>query len=103
MEIWSLWEHYVYVVSRNYLYIQGESNMDTQPLDTKALRIVQEDKLRELQAQQENIKHLQAEMAVINEKLKKKEKLSEEDTKFISEMGWLSALAVTISALATSL
>jgi predicted nuclease with TOPRIM domain len=77
--------------------------MDTQPLDTKALRIVQEDKLRELQAQQENIKHLQAEMAVINEKLKKKEKLSEEDTKFISEMGWLSALAVTISALATSL
>ena len=93
----------MYVVSRNYLYIQGESNMDTQPLDTKALRIVQEDKLRELQAQQENIKHLQAEMAVINEKLKKKEKLSEEDTKFISEMGWLSALAVTISALATSL
>ena len=77
--------------------------MDTQPLDTKALRIVQEDKLRELQAQQENVKHLQEEMARINEKLKKKEKLSEEDTKFVSELGWLSALAVTISALATSL
>ncbi|MGA8863920.1 MAG: hypothetical protein WBM09_02455 [Gallionella sp.] len=72
-------------------------------LDTKNLRIVQQEKLKELQAQQKNLKELQAELERINTKIKNKEKLSEEDTKFIGNLGWLSALAVTIAALASSL
>ncbi len=72
-------------------------------LDTHALRIVQLEKLKELQSQQKNLKELQSELERINLKIKKKEKLSEEDTKFISELGWLSALAVTIASIASSL
>ena len=72
-------------------------------LDTHALRIVQLEKLKELQAQQKNLKDLQGELERINSKIKKHEKLSEEDTKFIGELGWLSALAVTIASIAASL
>lgn len=72
-------------------------------LDTHALRIVQVEKLKELQAQQKNLKELQGELERINLKIKNHEKLSEADTKFISELGWLSALAVTIASIATSL
>lgn len=72
-------------------------------LDTHALRIVQLEKLKELQAQQKNLKELQGELERINSKIKRHEKLSEEDTKFIGELGWLSALAVTIASIASSL
>ncbi len=72
-------------------------------LDTHALRIVQLEKLKELQAQQKNLKELQGELERINSKIKRHEKLSEEDTKFIGELGWLSALAVTIASIAASL
>jgi uncharacterized protein YlxW (UPF0749 family) len=72
-------------------------------LDTTALRIVQLEKLKELQSQQKNLKELQAELERINLKIKKHEKLSEEDTKFIGELCWLSALAVTIASIASSL
>ena len=72
-------------------------------LDTHALRIVQVEKLKELQAQQKNLKNLQGELERINLKIKNHEKLSEADTKFIGELGWLSALAVTIASIATSL
>ena len=72
-------------------------------LDTHALRIVQVEKLKELQSQQKNLKDLQGELERINLKIKKHEKLSEEDTKFIGELGWLSALAVTIASIAASL
>lgn len=71
-------------------------------LDTHALRIVQLEKLKELQSQQKNLKELQGELERINQKIKKHEKLSEEDTKFIGELGWLSALAVTIASIASS-
>ena len=67
------------------------------------MRIVQLEKLKELQAQQKNLKELQGELERINSKIKRHEKLSEEDTKFIGELGWLSALAVTIASIASSL
>ncbi len=72
-------------------------------LDTQQLRIVQVEKLKELQAQQKNLKQLQSELERINSKIKNHEKLSIEDTKFIGELGWLSALAVTIASIAASL
>jgi hypothetical protein len=77
--------------------------MGVEHLDTKALRIVEEEKLRELQAQQENLKKLQAELGVIKTKLQKKEKLTEDEVKYIGELGWLAALSVTIAALASSI
>jgi 2C-methyl-D-erythritol 2,4-cyclodiphosphate synthase len=58
---------------------------------------------KELQAQQEKLKKLQVELEKINAKVKKNEKLSLDDTKFISELGWLSALAVTIASIAAGL
>lgn len=58
---------------------------------------------KELQAQQEKLKKLQAELEKINAKVKRNEKLSLDDTKFIGELGWLSALSVTIAAIAASL
>jgi hypothetical protein len=77
--------------------------MNAEKLDTKALRIVEEEKLRELQAQKANIEKLQAELATIKSKLQRKESLSEDEIKYIGQMGWLGALAVTISALASSI
>jgi uncharacterized protein YlxW (UPF0749 family) len=71
--------------------------------DTSKLRLVQQEKLKELQAQQKNLKQLQAELEKINTKIKNNEKLSEEDTKFIGQLGWLSALSVTIASIAASL
>lgn len=63
----------------------------------------QQEKLKELHAQQAKLKELQAELDVIESKIKNNEKLSENDTKFIGELGWLSALAVTIASIAASL
>ncbi|MEO6974810.1 MAG: hypothetical protein ABI144_02895 [Gallionella sp.] len=70
--------------------------------DTTKLRMVQQDKLNELLAQQKNLSALQTELEKINLKIKNKEKLSEEDTEYISNLGWLAALSVTIAAIATS-
>lgn len=72
-------------------------------LDTTKLRIVQQEKLKELQAQQKNLKELKADLERINEKIRKNEKLSVDDTKFIAELGWLTALSVTIASIASSL
>jgi hypothetical protein len=72
-------------------------------LDTTALRIVHQDKLKELQAQQQNLKALEAELARINSKIQKHEELSEEDTKFMGNLGWLTALSVTIASIASTL
>ena len=74
-----------------------------QNLDTQKLRIVQLEKLKELQAQQKNLGKLQAELERINVKITNKEELSPDDTKYLGELGWLSALAVTIAAIAASL
>ena len=69
-------------------------------LDTHALRIVQLDKLKELQAQENNLKKLQGELARINLKIKNKDALSPDDVTYLGQLGWLAALAVTIAGLA---
>jgi len=77
--------------------------MNTEKLDTKALRIVEEEKLKELQAQKANIEKLQSELASIKSKLQRKESLSEDEIKYIGQLGWLGALSATIAALASSI
>jgi Skp family chaperone for outer membrane proteins len=77
--------------------------MSIDHLDTKLLRIVQEDTLKELEAQQNNVKDLQSKLTSINAKLQKKEKLSDEDVQFMGNLGWLSTLSVAIAAAAASL
>jgi uncharacterized coiled-coil DUF342 family protein len=59
-------------------------------------------KLEELHTQQKKLKELQSELGVIESKIKNNEKLSMEDTKFIGELGWLSAAAVAIASIAAS-
>ena len=71
--------------------------------ETSKLRLVQQDKVNELLAQQKNLTKLQAELEKINAKVKNKEKLSEEDTKYIGELGWLAALSVTIATIAVAI
>jgi hypothetical protein len=51
---------------------------------------------------QQKAGELQSELNVIESKIKNNEKLSREDSKFIGELGWLSAAAVTIAAVAAS-
>lgn len=74
-----------------------------QNLDTQALMAVQQDKLKELESQQENLQKLKSELERINAKLNKHEKLSADDTKYLANLGWLSALSVTIASLAVTL
>jgi uncharacterized protein YlxW (UPF0749 family) len=71
--------------------------------DTSALRLIHEDKLKELQMQQKNLKELEAELSRINAKINKKEELTSDDTKFIGNLGWLSALSVSIATIAASM
>jgi hypothetical protein len=63
----------------------------------------QEEKLKELQKVQLEMNKLQAELDRLNAKIKKNEKLTPDETKFFGELGWLSALAVTIAAIASSI
>jgi hypothetical protein len=77
--------------------------MATEKLDTGTLRIVEEEKLRELEAQQNNLKKLQDELSGIKTKLQRKETLTQDEIKYIGELGWLAALSVTIAALANSI
>ena len=77
--------------------------MSNEHLDTKALRIVQEDTLKQLEAQEKNVKDLQAQLATINTKLQKKESLTPDEMQYIGNLGWLSALSVAIAAAAASL
>jgi len=58
--------------------------------------------LKELHAEQKKLKELQSELDVIESKIKSNVKLSKEDTKFIGELGWLSAAAVAIVSIANS-
>jgi hypothetical protein len=62
----------------------------------------QEEKLKELHTQQAKLKQLQAELDVMESKIKNNEKLPKEDAKFIGELGWLAAAAVTIASIAAS-
>jgi uncharacterized protein YydD (DUF2326 family) len=63
----------------------------------------QQEKLNEVHAQQEKLKKLQAELDRLNLKIEKNEKLTLDETKYLGELGWLSALAVTIASIAASL
>jgi flagellar motility protein MotE (MotC chaperone) len=63
----------------------------------------QQEKLKEIRVQQEKLKKLQAELDRLNMKIEKNEKLTLDETKYLGELGWLSALAVTIAAIAASL
>ncbi len=84
--------------------VQEETTMNQMTdTDTTQLRIVQQQKLDELQSHQKNLHELKTELEKINLKIKKHEKLSAKDTEFISELGWLSALAVTIAGIAASI
>ncbi len=60
-------------------------------------------KLKEVQLQQAKLSKLQSDLAKLNTKISANEKLSEEDTKFIGELGWLAALSVSIAAVAAAL
>jgi uncharacterized protein YlxW (UPF0749 family) len=71
--------------------------------DANTLKANQQAKLKELQMQQAKLKELQVELERINAKIKNHEKLSTEDTKFIGDLGWLTALSVTIASIAASL
>jgi len=73
--------------------------MDNQ-LNTQGLINVQLDKLQELQAQQKNLKKLQTELERINLKIKNKNALSPDDAAYLGQLGWLTALAVTIASIA---
>ena len=70
---------------------------------TENLFKTRQEKLNELSAQQGKLKQLQSELNVLEEKIKNDEKLSKEDTKFVAELGWLAAAAVTIAAIADSM
>jgi len=71
--------------------------------DTSALRLVHEEKLKDLLKQQGKLKELEAELNRINAKINKKEELTNDDTKFIGNLGWLAALSVSIASIAASL
>jgi Skp family chaperone for outer membrane proteins len=61
-----------------------------------------QDKLNELHAQQAKLKKLQSELDALESKIEKDHKLSKDDVKFAAELGWLSAAAVTIATIASS-
>jgi hypothetical protein len=63
----------------------------------------QEEKLKELQTVQDKMNTLQAELDRLKSKVKKNEQLTPDERKFFGELGWLSALAVTIAAIASSI
>jgi len=71
--------------------------------DADKLQEAQQLKRKELQFQEGKLKELQSELGKLNAKIGNNEKLSIDDTKYISELGWLAALSVTIAAIASGL
>ena len=71
--------------------------------EQKSLKDSQQLKLQEVAQQQAKLKELQADLEKLNAKINQHEKLSTEDTKFISDLGWLTALSVSIAATVASL
>jgi len=67
------------------------------------LKNAQQLKLKEVQEQQEKLKALQTDLAKLNAKVSNHEELTPEDTNFVSSLGWLSALSVTVATVAASL
>lgn len=62
-----------------------------------------QEKLIEIQAQQEKLRKLQSELSNLNTKVEKSEKLTTDELEYLGELGWLSAAAVTIAAIASGL
>jgi hypothetical protein len=75
----------------------------TQNSEATKLQEAQQLKREELQAQEGKLKELHAELEKLNSKVHSNEKLSLDDTKYISELGWLAALSVTIATIASTL
>jgi len=71
--------------------------------DQTTLEAEKQQKLLEVQNQQAKLTVLQGDLEKLNEKISRHEKLSPEDTKFISNLGWLSALSVSVAAMVSSL
>lgn len=61
------------------------------------------EKLNEIQAHQENLKKLQTELEKLSSKIETDDKLTQDEVKYIAELGWLSAAAVTIAAIAAGI
>jgi TolA-binding protein len=72
-------------------------------IDTRQLRIVQLETLKELKAQEKNLKKLQEELARINLKIKNKDDLSQDDIAYLRQLGWLGALAIAITSIAANI
>lgn len=75
----------------------------TQKSEVSKLQEAQQLKREELQIQEGKLKELHTELEKLNSKVRNNEQLSSEDTKYISELGWLAALSVTIATIASSL
>jgi TolA-binding protein len=90
------------LVNHQSLLFSGDEIMEDQ-INTHTLRIVQLEKLKELKAQEKNLKKLQGELKRINQKIKNKEELSLDDIAYLRELGWLAALAVTITSIAANI
>ena len=52
---------------------------------------------------QQKVGELQSEFNVIETKIKNNQALSEDDVKFVGELGWLAAAAVLVTSIAASL
>jgi hypothetical protein len=52
---------------------------------------------------QQKVGELQSELNVIDTKIKNNQALSEEDVKFVGELGWLAAAAVLVTSIAVGL
>jgi uncharacterized protein YlxW (UPF0749 family) len=69
----------------------------------KLLNEMQQAKLKELQLQQAKLNELQAELETLNTKVVNHEPITPQDTQFISNLGWISTLSISIAAIAASL
>ncbi len=52
---------------------------------------------------QQKVKELQSELGVLDKKVKNNQALSEDDVKFVGELGWLAAAAVLVTSIAAGL
>jgi uncharacterized protein YlxW (UPF0749 family) len=71
--------------------------------EQKSQEVAQQLKLLEVQNRQAKLQMLQADLDKLNKKINQHEKLSPEDTKFISNLGWFSALSVSVATMVASL
>jgi hypothetical protein len=85
-------------------FFSGDTVMEKEEqIDTRQLRIVQLETLKELKAQEKNLKKLQQELTKINLKIKNKDDLSQDDIAYLRQLGWLGALAIAITSIAANI